>query len=134
MNKTERITWDEGTRFSLHDPRLASLPPHPTPEEFEGWLQATRVMHGAGRWTRSGAYGAQFALNLRVDTDAHDVRSDVYLSGGCGYQKNAFCFLHRAIEGAFKRAGYPPPVYDDHHFETYLKRIGLICIGASGID
>ena len=118
MNKSERDTWDEGTRFSIHDPRLAAIPPHPTPTEFEEWQRATMVLHGATRWTRGGVYGPQFCLNLQTCKLEKSTGGQVYRSSGCGYDKAAYCFLHYGLDSVMTAAGYPATEYGGSLLES----------------
>jgi hypothetical protein len=133
MNTKERRTWDLGERFEILDPRLATW--DGTAATWDAWRQACRVIHGAHRWTdgRGALYGAQFHLNMLAVVDPYPTRADVWASNGCGYSKQGFETVYRYIAPVFERAGYAPPTYDDHGFNRYLARLGLICLGAVGV-
>jgi hypothetical protein len=133
MNTKERRTWDLGERFEILDPRLATW--DGTAATWEDWRRVCLIIHGAHRWTDGrGVNGAQFHLNmLAPKVDPYPTRADVHASGGCGFTKYAFSEVYVDIAPVFERAGYAPPTYDDHTFDRYLARLGLIQLGRSGI-
>lgn len=131
MNKQQWKTVRDGHEARILDPSLAALPAHPTPDEFDSWATRCTIARVYTRWSdRAGIYGHQFHV---VIVDCLGEMHYAYSSAGCGYAKDALCFMDGISIPHPTRGPIPLPSPCPAYFDTWVRDLGFITVGNCGV-